>query len=36
MTGTIIANTLRTSWKQVLYWGLGMGAAWLLCRLHRL
>ncbi len=25
MTGTIIANTLRTSWKQVLYWGLGMG-----------
>ena len=25
MTGTILANTLRTSWKQVLYWGLGMG-----------
>ena len=25
MTGTIIQNTLRTSWKQALYWGLGMG-----------
>ncbi len=25
MSGTIFANTIRTSWKQVLYWGLGMG-----------
>ena len=23
--GVILSNTLRTSWKQVLYWGLGMG-----------
>ena len=26
MTGIIIGNTLRTSWKQILYWGLGLGA----------
>jgi len=26
MSGAIIANTLRTSWKQILYWGLGLGA----------
>lgn len=26
MTGVIIQNTLRSSWKQALYWGLGMGA----------
>ena len=26
MTGIVIANTLRTSWKQILYWGLGLGA----------
>ena len=25
MSGTVFANTLRTSWKQVLYWGLGLG-----------
>lgn len=25
MTGAIIQNTLRASWKQALYWGLGMG-----------
>lgn len=25
MTGVILNNTLRSSWKQVLYWGLGMG-----------
>lgn len=26
MTGIVIGNTLRTSWKQILYWGLGLGA----------
>lgn len=26
MNGIIIGNTLRTSWKQILYWGLGLGA----------
>ena len=26
MSGIIIANVLRTSWKQILYWGLGLGA----------
>lgn len=26
MSGIIIGNTLRTSWKQILYWGLGLGA----------
>ena len=26
MSGIVIANTLRTSWKQILYWGLGLGA----------
>ena len=25
MSGIVFANTLRTSWKQVLYWGLGLG-----------
>ncbi|MCY3781966.1 MAG: ABC transporter permease subunit [Chloroflexi bacterium] len=25
MNGIIVANTLRTSWKQILYWGLGLG-----------
>ena len=25
MTGAVIRNTLRDSWKQALYWGLGMG-----------
>lgn len=25
MRGIVIANTLRTSWKQILYWGLGLG-----------
>lgn len=25
MTGAVIRNTLRASWKQALYWGLGMG-----------
>ena len=25
MSGIIIRNTLRTSWKQVLYWGIGLG-----------
>ncbi len=25
MTGTTISNVLRTSWKQILYWGLGLG-----------
>ena len=25
MSGIIIGNTLRTSWKQILYWGLGLG-----------
>jgi len=25
MRGIVFANTLRTSWKQVLYWGLGLG-----------
>ena len=25
MNGMILSNTLRTSWKQVLYWGLGLG-----------
>ena len=26
MSGIVIGNTLRTSWKQILYWGLGLGA----------
>lgn len=26
MTGIVIGNTLRTSWKQILYWGVGLGA----------
>ncbi len=26
MTGVVVGNTLRTSWKQILYWGLGLGA----------
>ena len=26
MSGIVISNTLRTSWKQILYWGLGLGA----------
>ncbi len=26
MTGIVIGNTLRASWKQILYWGLGLGA----------
>ncbi len=25
MSGIVIGNTLRTSWKQILYWGLGLG-----------
>lgn len=25
MNGIVIGNTLRTSWKQILYWGLGLG-----------
>ena len=25
MTGIVFANTVRTSWKQILYWGLGLG-----------
>ncbi|MCY3916998.1 MAG: ABC transporter permease subunit [Chloroflexi bacterium] len=25
MNGTVVGNTLRTSWKQILYWGLGLG-----------
>ncbi len=25
MSGIIIGNTLRTAWKQMLYWGLGLG-----------
>jgi len=25
MRGIVIAQTLRTSWKQILYWGLGLG-----------
>lgn len=25
MTGTIFRDTLRANWKQVLYWGIGMG-----------
>lgn len=25
MSGVIIGNTLRTAWKQMLYWGLGLG-----------
>lgn len=25
MSGIVIGNTLRTSWKQVLYWGIGLG-----------
>ena len=26
MSGIIVGNTLRTTWKQILYWGLGLGA----------
>ncbi len=26
MSGIITGNTLRASWKQILYWGLGLGA----------
>lgn len=26
MSGIVIGNTLRASWKQILYWGLGLGA----------
>ena len=26
MNGIVIGNTLRTAWKQILYWGLGLGA----------
>ena len=26
MNGIVVGNTLRTSWKQILYWGLGLGA----------
>lgn len=25
MNGIVIGNTLRTSWKHILYWGLGLG-----------
>jgi ABC-2 type transport system permease protein len=25
MNGIVLSNTLRTSWKQILYWGLGLG-----------
>ena len=25
MNGMVVGNTLRTSWKQILYWGLGLG-----------
>ncbi len=25
MSGIVIGNTLRTSWKQILYWGAGLG-----------
>ncbi|MDE2748128.1 MAG: ABC transporter permease subunit [Chloroflexota bacterium] len=25
MTGIVVGNTLRTSWKQILYWGVGLG-----------
>lgn len=25
MSGIVIGNTLRTSWKQILYWGVGLG-----------
>ena len=25
MTGIVIASTLRTAWKQILYWGVGLG-----------
>lgn len=25
MSGIVIGNTLRASWKQILYWGLGLG-----------
>ena len=26
MNGVIVGNTLRAAWKQILYWGLGLGA----------
>ena len=35
MSGIVIGNTLRTSWKQILYWGLGLGVLGTLHRLHR-
>lgn len=25
MNGIVVGNTLRTSWKQILYWGIGLG-----------
>ncbi|MXV92479.1 MAG: hypothetical protein F4Z94_03345 [Chloroflexi bacterium] len=25
MSGIIISNTLRTAWRQMFYWGLGLG-----------
>ena len=25
MRGVVVAHTLRTSWKQILYWGIGLG-----------
>ncbi len=25
MTGIVIGNTIRNAWKQILYWGLGLG-----------
>ncbi len=25
MTGIVVGNTIRNAWKQVLYWGLGLG-----------
>ena len=25
MTGIVVSNVLRTSWKQILYWGVGLG-----------
>ena len=25
MTGIVIASTLRSAWKQILYWGVGLG-----------
>ena len=25
MTGIVVSNTVRSAWKQILYWGLGLG-----------